>query len=86
MSEKERASTDLETLAKITRELVTSRDPRALLSRLNQMLAGRAEFTRAAILLFDPTGTTAQVVAATDRRDEEGELDLNLKNTPNSSV
>jgi len=82
VSEKERASTDLETLAKITRELVTSRDPRALLSRLNQMLAGRAEFTRAAILLFDPTGTTAQVVAATDRRDEEGELDLNLKKYP----
>ena len=82
MSDIERASNDLETLAKVTRELVTSRDPRALLSRLNQLLAGRVEFTRAAILLFDATGKTAQVVAATDRGDEEENLDLDLKKYP----
>lgn len=78
----DRASADLETLAKATRELVTSRDPWALLSRLNRMLAGRVEFTRAAILLFEAGGQTAQVVAATDRTEAEGNLNLDLKKYP----
>ena len=75
MSEVDRASADLETLAKATRELVTSRDPWALLSRLNRMLAGRVEFTRAAILLFEAGGERAQVALDAVQAYCTGEVD-----------
>ena len=56
--QQERASTDLETLFP---ENLLQVEILRLFYRLNQMLAGRAD-ARAAVL-FDPTGTTAQVVA-----------------------
>lgn len=82
MSQASGPNNDLETLALVTRELVTSRDPTALLRRLSRTLAGRIEFTRAAILLFDEAGEWARVVAATDREEQDDTLRLQLAKYP----
>jgi PAS domain S-box-containing protein len=66
------ANRDLESLQKLTRAMVTSRDPAMILKRMSLALAERIEFNRSSILLFNLEEGRAQVITASDRGDDSG--------------
>jgi len=83
MSEEQTSATrDLEALQYLTRDMVTSRNPSAVLGRLSLALARRIEFTRVSILLFDLENGVARVITASDRDEDAAPIYLQVSKYP----
>jgi PAS domain S-box-containing protein len=76
------ATRDLEALQVLTRDMVTSRNPSAVLGRLSLALARRIEFTRVSILLFDLENGVARVITASDRGEGDAPIYLQVSKYP----
>jgi PAS domain S-box-containing protein len=81
-TEQTSATRDLEALQVLTRDMVTSRNPSAVLGRLSLALARRIEFTRVSILLFDLENGVARVITASDRDETDAPIYLQVSKYP----